>query len=131
MKSILLRPGAADTCIDIRYTLAHSVYLLHTHCGGNVRDAPINIRAQAGQRDLIDHAATALGKNRSDFMLEAACDRARAVLLDQAYFRVDAAAFRQFNKLLDQPAAANPGLDRLMAVVSPWQRKAGAKAKTR
>jgi uncharacterized protein (DUF1778 family) len=26
------------------------------------------------QRDLIDHAATLLGKNRSDFMLEAACD---------------------------------------------------------
>jgi GNAT superfamily N-acetyltransferase len=31
------------------------------------------------QRDLIDQAANLLGKNRSDFMLEAACERAQAV----------------------------------------------------
>ncbi len=89
-----------------------------------MRDAPINIRAQAGQRDLIDHAAGVLGKNRSDFMLEAACDRARSVLLDQVFFRIDVAAFQRFNQLLDEPPAANSGLDRLMAVVAPWQSKA-------
>jgi uncharacterized protein (DUF1778 family) len=93
-----------------------------------MRDTPINIRAQAGQRDLIDHAAAALGKNRSDFMLEAACDRARSVLLDQAYFRVDTAAFQRFNKLLDA-TPDNPGLDRLMAVVAPWHGKTKPKAK--
>jgi uncharacterized protein (DUF1778 family) len=89
-----------------------------------MRDTPINIRAQAGQRDLIDHAAAALGKNRSDFMLEAACDRARSVLLDQAFFSVDAVAFQRFNRLLDAAPAANPGLDRLMAIVAPWKSKA-------
>ncbi len=89
-----------------------------------MRDTPINIRAQAGQRDLIDRAASALGKNRSDFMLEAACDRARSVLLDQVFFTVDAGAFQRFNQLLDNPPAANPGLDRLMAVATPWQVKA-------
>jgi uncharacterized protein (DUF1778 family) len=89
-----------------------------------MRDTPINIRAQSGQRDLIDHAAAVLGKNRSDFMLEAACDRALSVLLDQAFFRVDAAAFKRFNQLLDEPPAANAGLDRLMAVEAPWQSKA-------
>ena len=47
-----------------------------------MRDAPINLRALPEQRDLIDQAASLLGKNRSDFMLEAACDRARAVVLD-------------------------------------------------
>lgn len=43
-----------------------------------MRDAAINLRALPEQRDLIDHAANLLGKNRSDFMLEAACERARA-----------------------------------------------------
>ena len=39
-----------------------------------MRDAAINLRARPVQRDLIDHAAQLLGKNRSDFMLEAACE---------------------------------------------------------
>jgi uncharacterized protein (DUF1778 family) len=38
-----------------------------------MRDAAINLRARPEQRDLIDQAARLLGKNRSDFMLEAAC----------------------------------------------------------
>ncbi len=51
-----------------------------------MRDAAINLRARPEQRDLIDQAARLLGKNRSDFMLEAACDRAQAVMLDQVFF---------------------------------------------
>ncbi len=88
-----------------------------------MRDAAINLRARPEQRDVIDQAAQLLGKNRSDFMLEAACDKARAVLLDQVFFRLDAAKFRQFVKLLDAPPAPNPGLERLMAVRPPWSRK--------
>jgi uncharacterized protein (DUF1778 family) len=41
-----------------------------------MRDAAINLRALPQQRDLIDQAAMLFGKNRSDFMLEAACDKA-------------------------------------------------------
>lgn len=85
-----------------------------------MRDAAINLRALPAQRDLIDHAAQLVGKNRSDFMLEAACDKAQAVLLDQVFFGLDAARFRQFNELLDAPPAPNPGLERLMAVKAPW-----------
>ena len=85
-----------------------------------MRDAAINLRALPEQRDLIDHAAQLLGKNRSDFMLEAACDKAQAVVLDQVFFSLDADKFRQFNELLDAPPAANPGLERLMAVKAPW-----------
>ena len=88
-----------------------------------MRDAAINLRARPEQRDIIDQAAQLLGRNRSDFMLEAACERAQAVLLDQVFFRLDAAKFRQFVKLLDAPPAANPGLQRLMAVKPPWTRK--------
>lgn len=90
-----------------------------------MRDAAINLRALPEQRDLIDHAAQLLGKNRSDFMLEAACDKAQAVVLDQVFFALDASRFRLFNKLLDAPPARNPGLERLLAVKAPWQSKAG------
>ena len=37
----------------------------------------------------FDHAASLLGKSRSDFMLEAACDRAQSVVLDQVFFSLD------------------------------------------
>lgn len=85
-----------------------------------MRDAAINLRAMPEQRDLIDHAASVLGKNRSDFMLEAACERAQSVLLDQVFFRLDAKQFEQFSAMLDAPPKSNPGLERLMAVKAPW-----------
>lgn len=87
-----------------------------------MRAAAINLRVHPKQRDLIDQAATLLGKNRSDFMLETACERAQAVLLDQVFFNLDAKRYRQFSALLDAPPKANPGLDRLMAVKAPWRR---------
>ena len=43
-----------------------------------MRDIAINLRAQAGQRDQIDQAASQFGRNRSDFMLEAACEKAKS-----------------------------------------------------
>jgi uncharacterized protein (DUF1778 family) len=89
-----------------------------------MRDAAINLRALAEQRDLIDYAAQLLGKNRSDFMLEAACDRAQAVILDQVFFALDDDRFKQFTKLLDAPPAHNAGLARLMAVKVPWKTRA-------
>ena len=89
-----------------------------------MRDAAINLRALPQQRDLIDQAAQLLGKNRSDFMLEAACDKAQSVLLDQVLFNLDNEKFRQFTALLDAPVQPNSGLKRLLAVKAPW--KAGA-----
>ena len=88
-----------------------------------MRDAAINLRARPEQRELIDKAAQLLGKNRSDFMLEAACDKAQSVLLDQVFFSLDAEKYLQFNKLLDAQPARNPGLERLMAVKPPWGKK--------
>ena len=85
-----------------------------------MRDAAINLRALPQQRNLIDQAAQLLGKNRSDFMLEAACDKAQTVLLDQVFFSLDDEKFRQFNALLDGPLESNPGLEQLMSVKAPW-----------
>lgn len=89
-----------------------------------MRDAAINLRALPEQRDLIDQAASLLGKNRSDFMLEAACARAQAVVLDQVFLRLDADKFKQFTAMLDAPPGFNPGLVRLLAVEASWNSAA-------
>ena len=86
-----------------------------------MRNTAINLRARAEQRDLIDCAAHRLGKNRSDFMLEAACEKAQGAMLDQVFFGLDAKSFRDFRKLLDAPPSANSTLERLLATVSPWK----------
>jgi uncharacterized protein (DUF1778 family) len=85
-----------------------------------MRNAAINLRALPEQRDLIDQAATLLGKNRSDFMLEVACERAQAILLDQVFFQLDTEKFHEFTSMLDAPQNTNEGLERLMAVKAPW-----------
>ena len=64
-------------------------------------------------------------KTRSDFVLEAACDKARAVLLDQVFFSLDADKFRQFTQLLDASPTPNPGLAHLMAIQAPWTTTQG------
>ncbi len=97
------------------------MYLLSLHTEVTMRAASINLRALPEQRDLIDHAANLMGKNRSDFMLEAACERAQAVLLDQVFFSLDTDKFQKFVEMLDTPPTHhNIGLERLMAVKAPW-----------
>lgn len=86
------------------------------------RTAPINIRAKQAQRDLIDKAASALHKNRSDFMLEAACREAENVLLDQRFFQLDADAFADFQAALEAPVATNQALQKLLGAKAPWEK---------
>ena len=85
------------------------------------RDVTINLRANRKQRAVIDRAAERLGKNRSDFMLEAACREAETVLLDQRYFQLDEKAFKRFATALDRPPAENPRLRKLLAAKAPWE----------
>lgn len=92
-----------------------------------MRDIAINLRAKAGQRDLIDQAASQLGRNRSDFMLEAACEKAQNVLLDQTFFTLDAKAFASFAAMCDAPLQKNAALDALLASASPWDVKPNLK----
>ncbi|MBB4268217.1 DUF1778 domain-containing protein [Roseospira visakhapatnamensis] len=86
------------------------------------RDITINLRASRRQRALIDEAAEALGKTRSDFMLETACREAESVLLDRRYFGLDEARFREFLAALDAPPADNPNLRRLLGERAPWEQ---------
>lgn len=82
----------------------------------------INIRVKRRQRDLIDQAAERLGRSRSDFMLDAACRKAEDVLLDQAFFTVDASTYKKFQALLDRPLPATNKLRRLLKTKAPWDK---------
>jgi uncharacterized protein (DUF1778 family) len=86
------------------------------------RGVTINLRADTRKRALIDRAAAAVGKNRSEFMLDAACREATSVLLDQRFFILDEKAFEKFRAALDRPPADNPKLRRLLSTKSPWHR---------
>lgn len=86
-----------------------------------MRTTTIHLRASPQQRDLIDHAARLLGKNQSDFVLEAACTRAQSVVLNQAASSINTDKFKQLIAMLDAPPCHNPGLERLMAVKAPWR----------
>jgi uncharacterized protein (DUF1778 family) len=82
----------------------------------------INLRTDASSRELIDRAAEALGKNRSEFMLEAARREAMAVLVDQRLFLLDDRAYRRFTAALDAVPTENPRLRRLLRGQAPWER---------
>jgi uncharacterized protein (DUF1778 family) len=81
----------------------------------------INLRADQAKRSLIDRAAERLGKNRSEFMLEAACRAATAVLLDQRLFLLDDKAYKRFTVALDTPPAENRRLRRLLRTKAAWE----------
>lgn len=85
------------------------------------RDMTINIRVHQAQRDLIDLAAASVGKNRSDFMLETACQKAEAILLDRRLFILDDEKFQQFMEVLDAPPSANENLRQLLMTKAPWE----------
>lgn len=82
----------------------------------------INLRVSRVQKSLIDRAAQALGRNRSDFMLETACRAAESILLDRRYFALPEEDFKRFNAMLDKPPASNPRLARLLKTKSPWDK---------
>ena len=86
------------------------------------RSETINLRASRKQKALIDQAAEALGRSRSDFMLDTACREAEAVLLDRRYFVLPEEAFRKFIAMLDRPPKENAKLRRLLETRAPWER---------
>jgi uncharacterized protein (DUF1778 family) len=88
----------------------------------NGRGETINLRASRRQKALIDQAAEALGRSRSDFMLDTVCREAEAVLLDRRYFTLTGDAFKRFTAMLDKPPKDNPKLRRLLETKAPWER---------
>ena len=80
----------------------------------------LNLRIKPEVRSLIDRAAKLQGKNRTDFILDAARNAAEEALLDQALFVVSEEAYTEFVERLDRSPAANPRLKKTMQTPAPW-----------
>lgn len=86
------------------------------------RDAVINLRADGRRRALIDRAATLVGKSRTEFVLEAASEKAQQVLLDRTTFALDAATLARLAEILGAPLHTR-AVKRLLARRAPWERR--------
>lgn len=85
------------------------------------RSGMINIRIKPRDRALIDEAAAAQGKKRSEFMLEASRRAAEEALLDRTLLRVDPETYAKFVEQLDRPPQPNEGLRKLLLTKAPWE----------
>jgi uncharacterized protein (DUF1778 family) len=85
------------------------------------RREALNIRIKPQVRELIDRAAQLAGKNRTDFVLDAARRAAEDTLLDRTVLTFDPKAFRQFLARLDAPPRPNKRLLKSMRTPAPWE----------
>src|SRR6266487_2795940 len=86
------------------------------------REAAIHIRAPKQTKELIDSAASVVGKTLSEFVLDSARKHAIDVLLDQRLFVLDPDQYDSFMKALDNPPPAGPKLKALMKKQPRWRR---------
>lgn len=87
------------------------------------RRETLNIRIRPEERGLIDRAAKVRGKNRTDFILDAARRAAEDALLDQALLPVSPKAYADFVARLDAPAEPNERLRRTVRAPVPWKTR--------
>ena len=88
---------------------------------GAARREALNIRIKPQVRELIDRAAELAGKNRTDFVLDAARRAAEDTMLDRTVFTVSPQAYRQFLARLDAPPRPNKRLLKSMRTPAPWE----------
>jgi uncharacterized protein (DUF1778 family) len=81
----------------------------------------LNIRIKPEVRGLIDRAAQLVGKNRTDFVLDAARHAAEDALLDRTMFLVSTKAYAEFVARLDAPPQPNARLRRTLETIAPWK----------
>lgn len=95
--------------------------------GGRVANAAVeqrgsvNLRIEGRTRELIDAAASALGKTRTEFMVETARRAAIDVLLDERLFALDNSRYDDFVATLDSPPEPGARLRALMRRTPAWK----------
>ena len=82
----------------------------------------LNLRIKPELRGLIDRAAELTGKNRTDFVLNAARNAAEDALLDRTVFAVSPKAYAEFLARLDTPPQPNQRLRRSLSTPAPWEK---------
>jgi uncharacterized protein (DUF1778 family) len=85
------------------------------------RDAVVNVRLSHQARELINQAADAIGKSRSEFIVESARSHAIEVLLDKRIFSLGTEQYAAFMTLLEARPAPNAKLKKLMKSKAPWE----------
>ncbi len=80
----------------------------------------IELRATEDDRALLDRAATALGTDRSSFLLTQGRLAAQRVLADRQHFQLDADAQQEWERINRRAARSLPGLTRLLERPSPF-----------
>lgn len=81
----------------------------------------LNMRIRPEVRELIDHAAQITGKNRTDFVLDAARQAALNTLLDQTVIPLTSKAYAAFVALLDAPPQPNIRLRKSLQTPAVWE----------
>lgn len=82
----------------------------------------LNIRIKREERSFIDRAAKMRGKNRTDFILDAARLAAEEALLDRTLITASPKAYAEFLKRLDLPPRPNAQLRKTMQTRSLWDK---------
>jgi len=80
----------------------------------------LNMRIRPEVRSLIDHAAQLTGKNRTDFVLDAARHAAQNAVLDQTVLQLNPKSYAAFVALLDAPPKPNERLRKTMRTRPAW-----------
>jgi uncharacterized protein (DUF1778 family) len=81
----------------------------------------LNLRIKPEVRGLIDRAAELTGKNRTDFVLDAARHAAEDALLDRTLFLVSPKAHAEFLARLTAPPRPNKRLRKALQTPAPWE----------
>lgn len=80
----------------------------------------LNLRVRPEDRGLIDRAADALGKTRTDFILDAARAAAETALLDRTVWALSPEVFDEVRARFDAPPRPNDRLRRMLRTPPPW-----------
>jgi uncharacterized protein (DUF1778 family) len=72
--------------------------------------------------DLIDRAVSLTHKDRTAFIVEAASERAKEILLDQTVFSLPESAYDAFVAALDNPPEPNKCLKAIAAKKPLWEQ---------
>jgi uncharacterized protein (DUF1778 family) len=81
----------------------------------------LNLRIKPEERGLIDRAAKTLGKNRTEFVLDAARRAAEDALLDRTVLMVSPKAYAEFLARLDAAPQPNERLQKTLRTAAPWE----------
>ncbi|OAT23780.1 DUF1778 domain-containing protein [Proteus myxofaciens] len=88
----------------------------------SVTRSSLNLRIKPEDKALIDRAANAVGKNRTEFILDASRRAAEETLADLRVINVSSEIYQKFITQLDATPVSNEALRKTMLSKSPWEK---------